>query len=158
MNVFFRYALSFIPGSGIVAGEILESLWSSLNSISPTVRTATLPHRAEMLDDHATDSNHKKMLGMMAMLCSKSQEALGVSTQLGKHHEELMAAFGQQATERWEDKVTAAELLRLTDVKVMDMYATQGLGLGSGLPSASTLVQSAVEEWVDFAIIVEQMQ
>jgi hypothetical protein len=86
---FFHYALSFIPGSGIVAGEILESLWSSLNSISLTVRTATLPHRAEMLDD----SNHKKMLGMTAMLCSKSQEALGVSTQLGKHHEELMAAF-----------------------------------------------------------------
>jgi hypothetical protein len=58
--------------------------------------------------------------------------------------------------------VTAAELLRLTDVKVMDMYATHGsglgLGLGLGLPSASTLVQSAVEEWVDFAIIVEQMQ
>jgi len=41
---FFRYATSFIPGSGIVAGEILKSLWSSLNLISPTVRTATLPH------------------------------------------------------------------------------------------------------------------
>ena len=91
---FFRYAPSFIPGSGIVAGEILESLWSSLNSISPAVRTATLPHRAEMLDDHASDSNHRKMLSMMAMLCSKSQDALEVSTQLGKLHEELMAAFG----------------------------------------------------------------
>jgi hypothetical protein len=33
---FFRYASSFIPGAGIVAGEILESLWSSLNAISPT--------------------------------------------------------------------------------------------------------------------------
>jgi hypothetical protein len=68
---FFRYAPTFIPGSGIVAGEILKSLWSSLNSISPTVRTATLPHQAEMLDDHATDSNHKKMLSMTATLCSK---------------------------------------------------------------------------------------
>ncbi|KIL56276.1 hypothetical protein M378DRAFT_40062, partial [Amanita muscaria Koide BX008] len=28
---FFRYATSFIPGAGVVAGEILESLWSSLN-------------------------------------------------------------------------------------------------------------------------------
>ena len=65
---FFHYAPSFIPGSGIVAGEILESLWSSLNSISPTVRTAMLPHRAEMLDDHATDSNHKKMLSITATL------------------------------------------------------------------------------------------
>ncbi|KAF8812647.1 hypothetical protein BYT27DRAFT_7251577 [Phlegmacium glaucopus] len=42
---FFRYATSFIPGAGVVAGEILESLWSSLNSISPTARTATLAHQ-----------------------------------------------------------------------------------------------------------------
>src|SRR3981189_766087 len=190
---FFRYAPTFIPGSGIVAGEILESLWSSLNSISPTVRTATLPHRAEMLDDHASDSNHKKMLSMTSTLCSKYQEALEMSTQLGKHHAELTATFGQQVTEKWEDEVTSAESTRLADVRVMDMYATQGMGTGiaaglasGGLASASeirgsgtgtgatetgmgetgkgassgsassstsTSVQSAVEEWIDFAII-----
>jgi hypothetical protein len=61
---FFRFASSFIPGAGIVAGEILESLWSSLNRISPSTRTATLAHRAEVIDDHASDSNHKKALGM----------------------------------------------------------------------------------------------
>ena len=195
---FFRYAPTFIPGSGIVAGEILESLWSSLNSISPTVRTATLPHRAEMLDDHTTDSNHKKMLSMTSTLCSKYQEALEMSTQLSKHHAELTATFGQQATEKWEDEVTSAESTRLADVRVMDMYATQGMGTGiaaglasGGLASAleirgsgtgtgatetgmgetgkgassgsassstSTSVQSAVEEWIDFAIIFEQMQ
>jgi len=54
------------------------------------------------------------------------------------------------------------------------MYATQGLGsnaatapgAGSGAASASASAsasvpasaQSAVEEWVDFAILVEQMQ
>ena len=42
------------------------------------------------------------------------------------------------------------------------MYATWGLGLGMGLgaasPKASTWVQSAVEEWIDFTIIFEQMQ
>ncbi|KIM35088.1 hypothetical protein M413DRAFT_48291, partial [Hebeloma cylindrosporum] len=62
---FFRYAPSLIPGAGVTAGEILESLWSGLNGISPSTRTATLPHRAEVLDDHACDSNHKKLLGMM---------------------------------------------------------------------------------------------
>ncbi|KAF8220297.1 hypothetical protein L208DRAFT_1127104, partial [Tricholoma matsutake] len=121
---FFHYAPSFIPGSGIVAGEILESLWASLNSISPTVRTATLPHWAEMLDDHATDSNDKKMLGMTVTLCSKSQEALENSTQLGQYHGELTAAFSQLAIKQWEDEVRAAKSLRLTDIRVMDMYAT----------------------------------
>jgi hypothetical protein len=61
---FFCYATSFIPGTGVTIGEILEMLWSSLNSISPTVRTATLANRAETIDDHATDSNHKKMVNI----------------------------------------------------------------------------------------------
>ena len=61
---FFRYATSFIPGAAVTVGEILEMLWASMNTISPTMRTATLAHRAETIDDHATDSNHKKMLGI----------------------------------------------------------------------------------------------
>ena len=45
-----------------MAGEILESLWSRLNLIATATRTATLAHRAEVIDDHASDSNHKKAL------------------------------------------------------------------------------------------------
>ena len=139
------------------------SLWSSLNSISLTVRTATLPHQAEMLDDHATDLNHKKLLSMTVRLCSKSQEALEVLAQLGNHHAELTTVFGKQAIQRWEEEVTRAELLRLTNIKVMDMYATQGAAYAissaeSAVAVALASVQSPVEEWIDFVIIFEQMQ
>jgi hypothetical protein len=61
---FYRFATTFIPGAGVVAGEILESLWENLNMISLTVQMVTLAHRAEMLDDHCSDSNFKKLLGM----------------------------------------------------------------------------------------------
>jgi hypothetical protein len=61
---FHRFALSFIPKAGVVAGEILESLWSRLNLITTAPQTATLAHRAEVIDDHASDSNHKKALSM----------------------------------------------------------------------------------------------
>ena len=61
---FFHYATTFIPGAAITVGEILEMLWSLLNAITPTVRTSTLAHWAKMIDDHATDSNHKKMLNI----------------------------------------------------------------------------------------------
>lgn len=61
---FFRFSPSFIPGTGVVAGEILESLWASMNLITPSARTATLANRAELTDDHANDSNQKKLLGM----------------------------------------------------------------------------------------------
>lgn len=60
----YRFTSTFIPGAGIVAGEILESLWAGLNAITPATRTATLAHRAEVIDDHAADSNFKKLLGM----------------------------------------------------------------------------------------------
>ena len=61
---FPRFHPGFIPGASVVSGEILESLWSTLNSVSPMARTATLAHRVEMLDDHMNDSNWKKLLGM----------------------------------------------------------------------------------------------
>lgn len=73
---FFRYATSFIPGAAVVAGEILESLWAVLNCVTPAMRTATLAHRAEIMDDHMTDSNHKKMLGMG--MCFVSNDKLNL--------------------------------------------------------------------------------
>jgi hypothetical protein len=63
-SCFFRYATTFVKGAGMVDGEILETLWSTLNTISPSLRTATLAHRSEVLDDHMNDSNWKKMVSI----------------------------------------------------------------------------------------------
>ena len=60
----FRFAISFIKGTGNQGGEVLESLWSPLNRISPSLRTATLAHRTEVLDDHLNDSNWKKLVAI----------------------------------------------------------------------------------------------
>ena len=60
----FRYASTFIPGAAMVDGEILETNWGVLNRISKSVRTATLAHRAEVLDDHMNDHNWKKLVGI----------------------------------------------------------------------------------------------
>ena len=63
---FFCYATSFIPHARVTVSEILEMLWSTLNSITPTVWTATLANQAETIDDHATDSNlYKKMINIL---------------------------------------------------------------------------------------------
>ena len=63
-SCFFRFATSFMKGAGMVDGEILETLWSTLNSISPSMRTASLAHRSEVLDDHMNDSNWKKTVSI----------------------------------------------------------------------------------------------
>jgi len=61
---FPRYALMFIPGAGVIDGEIVETLWSVLNQTSRSCRGATLAHRQELLDNQMNHSNWKKLIGM----------------------------------------------------------------------------------------------
>ncbi|KAF9489746.1 hypothetical protein BDN71DRAFT_1369805, partial [Pleurotus eryngii] len=63
-NCLFCFSSMFIPQSSIIIGEILESLWANLNAVTSAMRTATLAHQAEMLDNHICDSNHKKALNI----------------------------------------------------------------------------------------------
>jgi len=60
----YRFATSYVPGAGVVDGEVLETLWAVLNSVSATTRTASIAHRTELLDDHMGDSNFKKMVNI----------------------------------------------------------------------------------------------
>ncbi|KAF8230362.1 hypothetical protein L208DRAFT_1282318, partial [Tricholoma matsutake] len=59
---FSQFSPCFIPSTGQVNGEILESLWSVLNEISPSTQNATISSWIETLDDHMGDSDFKKML------------------------------------------------------------------------------------------------
>jgi hypothetical protein len=161
---FFRFATSFIPGAGVVAGEILESLWSSLNAISPTVRTATLPHRAEMLDDHATDSNHKKLVGMTFYLCSRNAEASAVAVYTEQCFAELSGTIASATTHIWEEEVLAAEAMRLADVSSMDIYAARVTDQHSSpsasgpAPHSASANISSIEDWIELMIVLEEKQ
>jgi hypothetical protein len=59
-----RYAPTFIPGAGMVDGEVLETLWAVLNGIANSIRSQSTAHRRETLDDHMNDSNWKKLIHM----------------------------------------------------------------------------------------------
>ena len=59
---FARYSPGFIKGAGRVEGEIIETLWSTLNIISGSARGMTAPHRQELLDFQMNDSNFQKMI------------------------------------------------------------------------------------------------
>jgi Kyakuja-Dileera-Zisupton transposase len=61
---FARHSLLFIEGTGVVDGEILETLWSVLNEMSQSAKGLTLAHWNEILDDHMNHSNWKKLIGM----------------------------------------------------------------------------------------------
>ena len=157
-DCFFRFASTFIPGAGIVAGEILESLWSTLNSISPSARTATLAHRAELLDDHATDSNHRKMLGIVPSLCKNFQKAVDMSEHANEYFNNLTTQAGAVAVGKWESEIKTAEEGRLKDRQFMDIYATK---LEKQSPPTSAPMDhshSALDKWMALSVDIEDKQ
>jgi hypothetical protein len=63
-SCFPLHSLNFVHGAGQQDGEILETLWSSLNKVSSSVRAMSKAHRHEVLDDYMRDSNWKKIVGI----------------------------------------------------------------------------------------------
>ena len=124
-DCFYRFISTFIPGAAICAGQILESLWSSLNTISPTARTATLPHRAEILDDHCCDSNYKKMLAMTETLCSRYITAKKTVKSSDLYFCNLRDTVPPAILTAWEAEVKAAEVQRPDNLENMDVYAAR---------------------------------
>lgn len=61
-DCFAKFAPSYIPGAGLVDGEILETLWAVLNHVSGSTRSQSTSFRRETLDDHMNDSNWKKLV------------------------------------------------------------------------------------------------
>jgi hypothetical protein len=158
---FYRYAPTFIPGLGDVAGEILESLWSNMNAISRSIRTATLAFRSEVLDDHACDSNHKKALGMRGALCHRYLQATETFAVAEDQFKKLTDVSGQTQCSEWEAEVSAAEDKRKAgDLKAMDIYAAHATTTETAEedPVAAAPHRSALEKWMDFALAVEVKQ
>jgi len=156
---FFRYATTFIPGAAVVAGEILESLWAVLNAVTPAMRTATLAHRAEILDDHITDSNHKKALGLTTSLCQRYTQAAAMSQSAIDYYDKLTVGIDTETVEEWEAVITRAESERKQDRSVMDI-----LGAAKPQPDETTALpeinaaDDSVSEWLQLAIQVEEKQ
>jgi hypothetical protein len=67
-DCFAQYSLNFVEGAGQQDGEVLETLWSSLNKVAGSIRAMTMPHRQERLDQQILDSNWKKHLNMGMLL------------------------------------------------------------------------------------------
>jgi len=160
---FFRYAPSLIPGAATVSGEIVESLWSGLNGISPSTRTATLAHRSEVLDDHTCDSNHKKMVGMVKFLCRQHKNATLNLEEATEYFAELTNDADDLAIHQWTEEIERAEQTRLVNVADMDIYGAR-VGHTTQEPTEPSLAstdaapKSATELWLELALLIEEQQ
>ena len=59
---YHRHCALFVPGAGIVDGEIVETIWAELNRVARNTQHMTLPNRSEALDAHMNDINLSKIL------------------------------------------------------------------------------------------------
>lgn len=163
---FFRYATTFIPGAGIVAAQILESLWSTLNTISPKLRTASLPHRAEVLDDHACDSNYKKLLGMTDTLREKYLDSKDMTIKAEENYSKLIQTIDPTTLNIWEQHIIRAEKERPQNISAMDIYQAKIPGPGRNSATGPEvrpmpgpeIEPSPQEQWMEFALLVEDTQ
>ncbi|PPQ94190.1 LOW QUALITY PROTEIN: hypothetical protein CVT25_003780 [Psilocybe cyanescens] len=150
---FFRYVPTFILGMATVCGEILESLWSNLDPISQAAQTATLAHRAELLNDYACDLNHKKALGIWKYLSKRFVEADLHRERFHNCFLKVSAAAGTDTVDMWTKQIEDAESQRLDNPKAMDVYAAKRL---ANIGSRGDSTSSTVESWLEFALLVEE--
>ena len=137
----------------------MESLWSSLNAISPTARTATLAHRAEMLDDHASDSNHKKTLGIVSSLCQSHYTAVDMLDHAKTYYQNLTDQVSTTAMEKWTFDIEAAECRQKYDISVMSIYAAKLDNDDQDVwHPASGMLNTPLSIWMELSLAVEEKQ
>ena len=163
---FFHYATTFIPGAAVVAAQMLESLWSTLNTISLKLQTASLPHCAETLDNHACDSNNKKMLSMTDTLWDKYLDAKDMILQAKENYTKMVQTIEPTTLHVWEHQIQLAEQNRVKDIKAMDIYSAQipstaGLAITVSGPASGLALDSEPslqDQWMEFALVVKEAQ
>ncbi|KIK72783.1 hypothetical protein PAXRUDRAFT_21586 [Paxillus rubicundulus Ve08.2h10] len=161
-----RYAPSFIPGAGHVDGEIIETLWSILNIISPSARGMSFPHRQELLDYQMNNSNFQKMIRMASSLKRKLRVAMVGAEDSLAAFQALDDGIPDDQRNGWLKQEMAAMRDCSVDPKAMDVF---GVCMAKA-PSVKTIEISLLARepaakgcrgsvtWIARGLLLEQTQ
>ncbi|KAG2022504.1 hypothetical protein CC2G_000246 [Coprinopsis cinerea AmutBmut pab1-1] len=116
-----RFAPSFVSGAGKKSGEILEPLWVPMNKLAGPTRTMASSHRAEMLDAGASDSNWKKLTGLVSSICKELPKAKEQAEDALERYNAICGAVTKVQVNEWTAELEEAKVRRLTDFKAMDI-------------------------------------
>ncbi|KAG1884389.1 hypothetical protein F4604DRAFT_1677024 [Suillus subluteus] len=122
---FVQYTSNFIPGAARIDGEIMETLWASLNIISPSARGMSTPHRQECLDYQMNDCNFMKMIRMGLFLSWKYKEAKQGVAKSSQAFDTLNDAADPDIVDAWEAQEKEAQESRIDDPSSLDIYDVQ---------------------------------
>ncbi|KAH9841983.1 uncharacterized protein C8Q71DRAFT_700843, partial [Rhodofomes roseus] len=117
-----RYSPTFMAGAGNVDGEILETMWASLNRISGTTRSMSSSNRQETLDRHMNDWNYKKMITMVALLRRRIQANRPLLLKMREALDAQESGISTDVLVQWRRVLRGAQEQRLQDVRAMDIF------------------------------------
>ncbi|KAI6115697.1 hypothetical protein EV401DRAFT_1889400 [Pisolithus croceorrhizus] len=161
-----RYSPLFIRGSGWVNGEIIETLWSTLNIVSASTRGMTSPHRQELLDFQMNDSNFMKMIQMISSLLQKLKVARAVVTLAREAFDRLNEAVPSSQQENWWRQEEAALKDHVHDPSVMDIFEIQltkaptvhGMELHLLQMSTASGMHHRAASWLTHGLVIEEAE
>jgi hypothetical protein len=117
-----RFAPTFIPGAGMVDGEVLETLWAVLNGIADSTRSQSTGHRQETLDDHMNDSNWKKLNNIIFRLCPKLKNAVESAKDSQRDFENINNSADPEMVQTWSEEEAEAQRNRDQNEAAMDIF------------------------------------
>lgn len=148
---FAKFAPSYIPGAGLVDGEILETLWAVLNHVSGSTRSQATSFRRETLDAHMNDSNWKKLVSQgiithltyplyawpvliflsVHRLVSKWPKAKALLSEAQEALDAIASTAPPESLSQWAKDEHQAQSRRWDDPDVMQIYdikVNKGMG------------------------------
>ncbi len=70
----------------------------------------------------------------------------------------LQEDAGHDNVVRWREEILQAEQARTEDRKVMDIYKARVIRVQNETDETDEVALSALEQWMDFALVVEEKQ
>ncbi|VDB94418.1 unnamed protein product [Peniophora sp. CBMAI 1063] len=119
-----RFSPSYSPRSGIVDGEILETLWSLLNAVLQSCRGMSLAAREEKINMHMNDINYRKIVGMVSSLVRKLRKYSKELDARRHHLKRLELSCDEEDIFRWEQSRKDLEERRAKDPYYADEFWT----------------------------------
>ncbi|KAI6012389.1 hypothetical protein F5J12DRAFT_926324 [Pisolithus orientalis] len=117
---FAQYAPNFIVGAGQVDGEIMETLWSSLNIISPSVRGMATPHQQEAT---AMRLKQKLKVAEESYLVVEGRFAdLNGNVPLA-----ISQSWGEEAAAALENQLSRPQAMDIYEVRLQKGFALSGI-------------------------------
>ncbi|KAI5987344.1 hypothetical protein F5J12DRAFT_787094 [Pisolithus orientalis] len=141
-----------------VDGEIMETLWSSLNIISPSAQGMATAHHQELLDFQMNDSNFLKMIWIISIEWKFKVAKQSLAT--------IQDKFNELDSKLWVEQELVVQSCRQNTPQAMDIYEVQlekaptmkaiEIDLIHNNCSFSSSCGSAT--WIAWALKVEQAQ